>query len=43
VTEWVFTGFGGDVDQVSPERRPGGFVGEAGQVFVDAVKFGQAS
>ena len=41
VAEWVFTGFGGEVEQVSPQGRPGGFVGEAGHVLVDAVKFGQ--
>ena len=39
----MLAGFGGEVDQVSPERRPGGFVGEPGQVPVDAVKFGQGS
>ena len=39
----MLAGFGGEVDQVSPERRPGGFVGEAGHVLVDAVKFGQGS
>ena len=27
----MLAGLGGEVDQVSPERRPGGFLGEAGQ------------
>ena len=39
----MLAGFGGEVDQVGSERRPGGFGGEAGNVFVDAVKFGQGS
>ena len=39
----MLAGFGGEVDQVSPEGWPGGFVGEAGQVLVDAVEFGQGS
>src|SRR5215203_3019614 len=39
----MLAGFGGEVDQVSPEGWPGGFVGEVGQVLVDAIKFGQGS
>jgi hypothetical protein len=39
----MLTGFGGEGDQVSPQGWPGGFVGEAGHVLVDAVKFGQGS
>ena len=41
VAEWVLTSFGRDVEQVCPQGRPGGFSGESGHVFVDAVKFGQ--
>ena len=39
----MLAGFGGEVEQVSPECRPGGFVGEAGEVRVDSVKFGDGS
>jgi hypothetical protein len=43
VAERMLAGFGREGEQVSPERRPGGFVGEAVHVLVDAVKFGQGS
>jgi hypothetical protein len=43
MAERMFTGFGGEVDQVSSQGWPGGFVGEAGYVLVDVVKFGEGS
>ena len=34
----MLTTFGGEVDQVSPQRRPGGFVGESWDVLVGLVE-----
>jgi hypothetical protein len=39
VTEWVFTGFGGEGEQVGSQGRPGRFVGESGDVLVGLVEF----
>ena len=38
VAEWVLTGFGRDVEQVCPQGRPGGFIGESGDVLVGVVE-----
>jgi hypothetical protein len=35
----VFTGFGGEGEQVGPQGRPGGFSGESGDVVVGLVEF----
>jgi hypothetical protein len=39
VQEWVFTGFGGEGEQVSSEGWPGGFGGESRYVLVGLVEF----
>ena len=38
VQDWVFTGFGGEGEQVSSEGWPGGFGGESGDVLVGLVE-----
>jgi hypothetical protein len=38
VQEWVFTGSGGEGEQVSSEGWPGGFGGESGDVVVGLVE-----
>jgi len=38
VAERVFTGFGGEGEQVGPERWPSGFSGESGDVLVGLVE-----
>ena len=40
VAERVVAGFGGQGEQVGPQGRPGGFVGEAGYVLVGLVELG---
>jgi hypothetical protein len=37
VAEWVFTGFGGEGEQVGSQGWPGGFGGESGKVVVGLV------
>ena len=39
VAEWVFTGFGGEGEQVGSQGRPGRFGGESGEVLVGLVEF----
>jgi hypothetical protein len=39
--ERVFAAFSGEVNQVGPKRGPGRFIGEARNVLIDQVEFGQ--
>jgi hypothetical protein len=38
VAQRVFTGFGRDVQQMGSQGRPGGFIGESGDVLVGLIK-----